>query len=421
MKKLFYTTLLGIVLNYTLAQSVPTIIEGATIHTATGKVIEDGYLGFAEGKIFLCAAKMDGMYKNAIIIGAKGKHIYPGIICMGSMLGLNEIEAVRATLDFKETGDINPNVRSLIAYNTDSKILPTALSNGILFTQSVPQGGLVSGTSSLMRTHAWNWEDAAIKTDDGVHVNWPQEYSYKGWWAEPGNSQKEKIENELNDLKQFLQQSLQYSQQAKPEVFNARLDAMKEVMKGTKNIYIHANDAKTIIAAITYCTQFPLVKIILIDAADAWQVNALLVKHKIPVVFTNVHQLPKHNHSNLHQPYKTVAELVKSGITVAIGHQGYWETRNLVFNAGTAAAYGLSKEQALQCITANPAKIMGIDNRIGSLEKGKDASFIISTGDILDMRTSIVETIFLDGKGVDMNNHQKQLYQKYLDKYNLKN
>lgn len=397
------------------AQRVTTIIQGATIHVGNGTVIENGYLVIEQGKIVRCAAQLDAMYKNAITIDAKGKHIYPGIICLSNIMGLNEVEAVRATLDFRETGELNPNVRSVIAYNTDSKILPTALSNGILFTQAVPQGGLISGTSSILRTHAWNWEDAVLKLDDGIHINWPEESHY-GASNESGIT---KADNDVKLLTQFFDQAAQYNQITKPETFNARLNAMIGVLNGTQKLYIHVSDAKSILAALQFVKQYPQIKPVLVDATDVWKVIPLLKERNIPVIFNNIHQLPKHSHSAIDQPYKTVAQLVNAGITVAIGHNGYWEIRNLMFNAGTAATYGLTKEQALQCITLNAAIVSGCDNRIGSLEKGKDASFIITEGDVLDMKTSNVQQAFLDGIEIDLDNQQKQLYRKYMGKYGL--
>ena len=186
------TLLILLQVKNSIAQQSPILFQGATIHVGNGAIIENGYLGIAQGKIGLCSSQLDSFFTKAVRIDVTGKHIYPGLISLNNMMGLNEVEAVRATLDVKEVGELNPNVRSLIAYNTDSKIVPTALANGILYTQPVPQGGLISGTSSLMRTVGWNWEDAAYKIDDGIHLNWPEENSYSGWWAEPGSAQQQK-------------------------------------------------------------------------------------------------------------------------------------------------------------------------------------------------------------------------------------
>ncbi|MES2558487.1 MAG: amidohydrolase family protein [Bacteroidota bacterium] len=420
MKKYIIHTLLLFVASHGFAQQNPVVYKGATIHIGNGQVIEKGYLGIANGKILFCSAQPDAAYVSVSSVDVSGKHIYPGIICMSNMLGLNEIEAVRATLDFKETGEINPNVRAVIAYNTDSKVTPTALSNGILFTQPIPQGGFISGMSSLMRTTGWNWEDAAYKVDDGVHLNWPEELHYSGWWAEQGAAQQQKKDKERQTILEFFEQADQYNRLAKQELFNARLDAMKGVLNGTKNLYVHVESAKSIMAVIQFKKQYPNMKVVLVDANDAWLVKEQIKENNIPVVLNNIHQLPRHGHSDVDQPYKTAVELVRAGITVAIGHNGYWEARNVMFNAGTTVAYGLSKEEALQCITYNAAKIIGVDKTIGSLEVSKDATFIISSGDVLDMRTSVVERAFMEGKEIDLDNQQKQLHRKFKAKYNLK-
>jgi imidazolonepropionase-like amidohydrolase len=402
------------------AQQTPLIIRNAVIHVGNGEVIENGYFGFVNGKIFLCSAEQDAFYKNATVIDGKGRHIYPGIICMSNVMGLNEIDAVRSTVDFKETGDMNPNVRALVAFNTDSKVMATALANGILFTQPVPQGGIISGSSSLMRTSAWNWEDAAYRVDDGIHLNWPEAMSYSGWWAEQGSTRVHYKEKELEAIRIFFEQAYQYYRLPVPETFNARLDAMKGVFAGQKNVYVHAEGARSIIQAISFFKRYPGIKIVLADATDAYLVKDLLKEQGIPVVINNIHRLPRHNHSDVDQPYKTVAELVRSGILVAIGHNGSWETRNLMFNAGTTVAYGLTKEEALQCITRNAAQIIGVGKTLGTLEKDKDASFVISSGDILDMRSSVIEAAYIDGKEIDLDNQQKQLYRKYSEKYGFK-
>jgi imidazolonepropionase-like amidohydrolase len=420
MKKYRISVLFISMVYVVFAQQQPVVFKGATIHLGNGQVIKNGYMGIANGKILFCAAQPDPAYATASSVDVTGKHIYPGIICMSNMMGLNEIEAVRATLDFRETGEINPNVRAMIAYNTDSKVTPTALSNGILFTQPVPQGGLISGMSSLMRTSGWNWEDAVYKADDGVHLNWPEDIRYSGWWAEQGTAQQQKNEKDLNTIKEFFEQADQYNRLAKNEVYNARLDAMRGVLNGTKNLYVHAESAKSIIAVIQFKKLYPAMRVVLVDAADAWMVTQQIKENNLSVVLNNIHQLPKHNHSDVDQPYKTAVALVRAGITVAIGHNGYWEARNVMFNAGTTVTYGLSQEEALQCITYNAAKIIGVDQTLGSLEAMKDATFIISSGDVLDMRTSMVERAFMNGKEINLDNQQKQLYRKFKAKYELK-
>jgi hypothetical protein len=237
------------------AQTIPTVVINATVHVGNGQVIENGIVAFSNGKIDYVGTENKTLYKNATIIDGKGKHVYPSIICLNNYVGLSEIEAVRATHDFNEQGSINPNVRSQIAYNTDSKILPTLKVNGIMFVQSVPQGGLISGTSSIMKTEGWNWEDATVKQDDAIHLNWP-EYTH-------GNEkQREQINERVKQLNTFFSDAMQYQANTN-KVFNARLDAMKGLFNQTKKLFIHVNTAKGIINSVQFFKKnFPFVKFI---------------------------------------------------------------------------------------------------------------------------------------------------------------
>jgi imidazolonepropionase-like amidohydrolase len=394
------------------AQPTTTIIMNGTIHVGNGEVIENGVLVMEQGKIVQVGKTLNTLYKTAKVIDAKNKHIYPGLIAMNNIMGLNEIDAVRATHDYDENGSFNPNVRSLIAFNTDSKILPTAIYNGILFTQPVPQGGVISGSSSLMKAKGWNWEDAVVKTDDGIHLNWPQIGRNKP-------DEENQGEKEVMDINRFFADAYQYSQQAKP-VFNARLAAMNGVFTRKMNLYVHANDAKSLVRAITFFKQnHPTIKLVLVGAQEAYLITDLIRSYQIPVVLGNIHRLPAHNADGIDQPYQTPAQLAKLGITFALSQEGSWEARNLSYLAGTAAAYGLAKEEALMAITLTPAKIMGVDQQIGSLELGKDASLIICEGDLLDMKSSALSMVFLNGEEIDLKNEQVLLFEKYKKKYKI--
>jgi imidazolonepropionase-like amidohydrolase len=389
-----------------------TIIMNGTIHIGDGQLIEEGVVVIEQGKIKEVGTSLKNLYKNARIIDAKGKHVYPGLVCMNNIMGLNEIDAIRSTHDYNEQGEMNPNVRSLIAYNTDSKILPTAMFNGILYTQPVPQGGMISGTSSLMKTQAWNWEDAVVKQDDGVHMYWPQFSSNHEEANTEAEKQQKNIETFFIDAKAYAAQ--------KDLPFNARLDAMKGVLTGTKNLYIHTGEAKTMIRAITFLQQnYPNVKPVIVGGQDAYLIIDFLKTNKIPVVLSNIHRLPSRNAEGIDQPYVTPSQLQKAGIMMALSYEGSWESRNLAYLAGTAAAYGMDKEAALQAITLIPAQIMGVGDKIGSIEEGKEASILIANGDLLDMKSSSLFLVFIDGKEVDLKVEQVKLYERYLKKYQL--
>jgi len=403
------------------AQSEPILIMNATAHIGNGKVIENSVIAFENGKITLVGDATvikleEGRYKKKI--NAFGKHVYPGFINCNSSLGLTEIDLVRATNDNYETGELNPNVRSIIAYNTDSKIIPTIRCNGVLMEQIVPEGGTISGQSSVVVLDAWNWEDAAYKTDEGIHLNWPRMYVVKYPGADPEDKQRERMMKEMNNIEQLFREAKAYSL-SKPEEKNLRFEAMNGLFNGTKKLYVHCGYVKEISSAVLFCKKYG-VKMVLVDGDDAWRVTDLLKENNIPVILGRPHSLPPREDDDVDLSYKLPALLKKAGVEVALSIGGSWQTRNLGFMAGTAAAYGLTKEEALECISLTPSKILGIDQTAGTIEYGKDATLFISGGDALDMRTAHVENAFINGREINLDNVQKQLNQKYRQKYGLK-
>lgn len=399
------------------AQTKSILLLNGIAHIGNGEVIDNSAIGFKEGKLTLVAdARKIKIDFNAYdtIIKIDGKHVYPGFIAPNSTLGLVEIDAVRATRDMDETGEFTPHVRSIIAYNTDSKITTTVRSNGILMGQITPRGNYVSGTSSIVQFDAWNWEDAVYKEDDGVHLNWQNMYSR--WNGKPNKKYTEKI----NDLKEFFANALAYSKTEEQEEINLRFEAMRGVFSGEKTLFIHADFVKEITEAIDFAKDFEAKRMVIVGGYDAWRVSDMLKDNKVSVMLRRVHDLPVHEDDDVYLPYKLPKMLFDAGVLFCLENSGDMEamgTRNLPFYAGTAASYGLDKEEALKLITLNTAKILGIDNTVGSLEGGKDATLFISTGDALDMKTNNVVAAFIQGRHIDLDNHQKKLYRKYSEKY----
>lgn len=425
MKKIILVALLSpLVLN---AQTKSVLILNATAHLGTDSVIQNAAIGFKNGKIDLVGSATSGFDKTAYdeVIDATGKHVYPGFIAPNSTLGLTEIEAVRATRDMNEVGTTLPNVRSLIAYNTDSKIIPTVRTNGILLAQITPRGGLVSGTSSVLMLDGWNWEDAAYKVDDGIHVNWPRIQSRR--YIDDDNAfgpyEKNKQYNQqTDDLKKLFGDARAYHASEEHTEKNLRFEAMKGLFSGTQSLYIHTNNVKEIIEAVNFAKEQMIKRLTIVGGKDSWMVTDLLKANNVSVVVSRVHDLPEHPEDDVDLPYKLPYLLQKAGILFCLNNEGDMEamgTRNLPFMAGTAAAHGLSKEQALKAVTLNTAKILGIDTTTGSIETGKDANIFISTGDALDMKSNNVERAFVKGSSIDLNNDQKMLYEKYKKKYGL--
>lgn len=402
------------------AQPGGVLFRGATLHIGNGNVVSDGVLAIRNGLIEYCgsAAEMPSGRTYAQEKLLHGQHIYPALIALNSSIGLREIDAVRATLDMAEVGEYNPHVRSMPAFNTDSKIIPTVRSNGVLMVQAVPQRGVLSGSSSVFRLDGWNWEDALLKADDGLHLHWP-ELPRAG---ASDSARSEKVLQKKAEILNYFTEARAYAQ-GKPNVKNLRFEAMRGLWTGKQTLFMHCDGARELAEAIPALKQRGVQKLVVVGGAQSHAVIPLLKAYQIPVVLSRIHRLPDTEDQDVRFPFKLPALLHDSGITVALSYDGDMEamgTRNLAFTAGTASAYGLSSEEALAMISLHPARILGIDQEVGSLEAGKKAHFVISRGDLLDMRTASVSEAWLDGRSLSLLNHQKELWLKYAARYGLK-
>ncbi|HOU95732.1 MAG TPA: amidohydrolase family protein [Bacteroidales bacterium] len=406
------------------AQKKPVMLYGGIIHTGTGEVIENGIIAFSAGKItFVGKASESRLDKSSYeVMDVTGKHIYPGLIFVNTSLGLVEIGGVDVTVDNRELGDLNPNVRAIVAYNTDSHVIPVIRSNGILLAQIVPQGTLLPGTASVVQLDAWNWEDAAYRMDNGLILGWPRRTitgtrTTTVTQPQPSQAGQTAYERNVEQLEKIFSDAVAYSAIEKPVNTNLRLEAMKGLFDGTKTLFINAPDAKGIVAAVTFAKRYGVKKIVLTNANEsAWEVKDFLKENNIPVIIANPLSLPLYEHSDVRMPFKLAVMFKKEGILTGLTYssQAY---ANLPFAAGQTVAYGLTKEEALQTVTLNNAKILGIDDLTGSLEPGKDANIVVSTGDLLDMKTNNVELAFITGRNISLDNKHKQLTRRFQAKY----
>lgn len=400
------------------APEKPIVLFGGIAHIGNGEVLENSAIGIENGKItFVMSAATIRLNKDEVeVLDITGKHVYPGFINPNNTLGLTEIDAVRATRDYAETGSFNPEVRAITSFNTDSKISPTVRSNGVLITQATPRSGAISGTSSVMLLEGWNWEDAVLKEDDGIHINWPNRFQNTGWWAEPGPTKpNENYDKQVAELRTFLERARVYSQNPSAE-FNQKMAACKGLFNGSQNFYLHVNEAKGILESVLFAESLGIKKPVIVGASEAWLVTDFLSAKKVPVILERTHSLPAYEDDHIDQPYKTAKALFDSKIVFCFDHSGDMEamgSRNLPFVAGTAVTYGLPYEEAVKGLTLNAAKILGIDDRCGSLETGKDATLFVSIGDALDALTNDVTHAFIQGKVIDLDNPQKYLYRKF--------
>lgn len=399
------------------------VLVGGNIHTGNGKVFR--------GSIKIEGGKITSIIETGTITADKmmdvtGKEIYPGIIAASTNLGLVEVGSIRATQDYNELGDINPNIRSIVAYNTDSKIINTLRSNGILLAHIVPRGGSISGTSSVVQLDAWNYEDATYKVDNGIHYNMPALINRPqfggrrqgGEQVDPVKQGLDRIEN----IRKFFREAKAYLFTPNPLQTNLKYEAVKGLFAKTQTFFVHADLVKEMMVAIDFVEEFNF-KLCIVGGSDSWIIADILKQKNVAVILAEPHSLPNTDDDDVDQPFKTGAALQKAGVLFTIcqdGGDGFWRQRDLPFQTGTMAAYGLTKEEALTAVTLNAAKILGIDDKAGSLEVGKDANIVISNGDLLDIKSSIVTHAFIQGRALNLGNKQTQLYEKYKYKYAVK-
>lgn len=431
MKKIIYSLLFLVIAGNNFAQQTPApkqtaaiSIEGATAHLGNGEVIENSLIMFNDGKITFIGSANAKIARQGTIIDAKGKHVYPGFIAANASLGLVEIDAVRASNDLDEIGANNPHIRSLIAYNAESKVVESMRPNGVLMAQITPRGGSISGSSSVVQLDAWNWEDAAIKVDDAIHMNWPSSFTRGRWWLgeDPALKADPNYGKRIETMKEYFENANRYLNSSR-ERKHIPYEATAGLFDGTKKMFIHVNGPKEITDAVSMFKGLGIKNLAVVNAAGAESVADFLVEHNVGVVLQRPHRNPNSEDDAYDSTYTIAKKLTDKGVIVAIGMEGQMErmnTRNLPFYAGTFAGHGLAKEDALKLITLNAAKILGIDSFVGTLEVGKDATLFISKGDALDMVGNQLTKAYIQGRDISLETHQTKLWKRYSNKYQTK-
>lgn len=405
-------------------QQGTTAIVHATVHVGNGTVLNDATVVFEKGKITQVGAGISAP-ANATIVDGSGKQVYPGLILSNSYLGLKEVgSGVRGSNDLVEIGENNASIRSLVSYNTDSKIINVLRANGILLAHVAPEGELIDGQSSVVQLDAWNYEDAAYKSDIGQFIELPSfivRQRGRGFIRQPqATDPMKEAFNKIETIKKFFTEAKAYLQEKNHASNNLKFEATRGLFEGKQKLFVRADEVKQILIAIDIAKAFGF-KVVIVGGAESFQIASILAANSIPVILGAQHALPNTEDDDVDQPYKLPAQLTKAGVLVSISDMSEnTKQRNLSFNAGTAATYGLSKEEALSAITLNSAKILGIDDVTGSIETGKDANIVISDGDILDMRGNQITKAFIQGRDVSLDNKQKQLYERYKFKYKIK-
>lgn len=406
-------------------QSQPVVITGATIHTVSGDTLDNASILFDQGVITHLGTNINTP-ANALTIDATGQHIYPGLIASVTQLGLTEIGAVRATRDLNEVGQFTPEVRAAIAINPDSTLIPVTRSGGVLIAGVLPTGGRVAGRAAIIRLDGWTWQDMAIADDAALVVSYPQVRPRTDWWqTNPIKKQQKRIDTNLDELEAFFEQAR--AALAKADTLDAddamiardnRYEAMRPYLRADnpKPVLVHAQDIDQITAAVEFADRFSL-RLIIVGGRDAPLVADLLIDRNIPVIITGVQGFPKRPDAPYDEPYTLARRLDDLGVTWCIANSDdASNTRNLANDAARAVAYGLDRDAAIRSITLAPARILGIDDRYGSLQVGKSATLIITDGDPLEPATRVLDA-YIDGRRIDLSNKQTKLRDKYRAKY----
>lgn len=409
------------------AQKIPLVFKGATIHTISGENIANGSMLVDKGRIVAIGSQV-ATPANAKVIDLSGKHIYPGMIAANTVMGLAEVQSVRATLDYAEAGAINPNARALVAVNPDSELITTARANGVLATLSVPSSpaGLINGTSALLQMDGWTWEEMAVQAEVGLHITLPNLRFNPELFPAPFDSRLDEIRKSslqrLKMLEDAFDAAIAYRDaraQNDGTQIDVRWEAMQAVLAGQRQVYFHAQDISQIRFALNFAKRYKL-KAVIVGGADAPLLADVLKQQQVPVIVTGIHKLPMRRGANYDAYYTTAAKLAQAGVQFCIARSGTDDDapneRNLPYEAAVAATFGLDPNEALKAITLYPAQILGAADQLGSLDVGKLANFFVSNGDPLETTTQ-VEQVYIRGRMVDISTKQSRLTEKYQQKY----
>jgi imidazolonepropionase-like amidohydrolase len=384
-------------------QKGPVAIVGAKIYTVL----------FENGKITAVGEQVD-LPADARKIEGKRLQVYPALFDAYSQLGLTEINSTRSTVDHRELGRIKSNVKAHVAVNPDSELIPVTRANGILLALSAPTGGLISGQSAVLQLDGWTFEDLTLKSRVGMHINWPSQGSIANFSSSGGAGDAASQVAELFDQVDLYKKARQLG----GHPIDLRLEAMLPVADGKMPLIVHANSARVIQSAVAFCSARKL-KMIVVGGYDAEHCADLLKAHDIPVVISAIHRLPMRRSDAYDAAYTLPERLRQKGVKFCIAggeRFGAPNVRNLPYQAGTAVAYGLPEDEAIKAITLSPAEIYGVADRVGSIEAGKHATLIVTTGSPLETPTRVVHA-FIQGRQISLNNKHLRLYRKYQARY----
>jgi imidazolonepropionase-like amidohydrolase len=426
-------------------QTKPIALVGGTVYPVSGEPIENGIVIFEDGKITYVGPAEIQLPTGAESIDCAGKRIYPGLFDAASQIGLVEIGAVRATVDRNEAGDVNPNAQSHVSFNPDSELIPVARANGVLLSHVLPGGGLVSGQGAVMQLDGWTYEDMTLAAPTCIRLNWPTMLPRQSWYIQASaQEQIERRDEEMQAIEDLFDQAERYaaaleaarletaptsqpaSSPTRPEgengegkkipAFDAKLEAMVPLLRGEVPLLVAADESGQIQAAVAFAKRRGL-KLTLLGGIDAAKCVDLLKENDVAVILEGTQRLPNGRDDAYDEPFALPATLAEAGVRFAIAaNREPAFARNLPYHAAMAVAFGLPEAEALASMTLWPAEILGVADKVGSLEAGKDATLFVADGDILETPTHVTHA-WVQGRRLDLSSKHTQLWEKYKQRY----
>lgn len=400
-------------------------ITNAQIYTVTNGVIENGTVVIENGIITQVFDGIPKLTADTKVIDAQGKRVYPGFIDSGTFLGLMEIGAVAVTNDQAEVGDFTPQVRAFTAINPASVSIPITRVNGVTTVIANPTGGTIAGKSTLINLFGYSPDSMAVLPDAAMHIEWPRS-GKRGWWDQRDEKKvKEDYEKTIKNINEYWNKARFYNEmmtayesnsksKSKPDK-NIEWEALRPVFQGKLIVVISVDLEADILEVLKWIKEQKGISFALSSVSEGWRVAKQIADARIPCLVGPILRTVSRSYDSYQAPYQNAGKLHAAGVLVAIRTGETENVRNLNYNAGYAATYGLGTEEALKAVTINPAKIFGADSKIGSIEKGKMANLMITNGDPFEPLTNI-ETVFINGYKIPMISRQTQLFEEYKDR-----
>ncbi|MCG8460340.1 MAG: amidohydrolase family protein [Holophagales bacterium] len=403
-------------------------LTGGTVHTLAegAEPLEGATVLVRDGLVQAVGADVE-IPADAQRFDAAGHHLYPGFFDAVSRLGLSEIGAISATLDLREWGDYNPHLLAATAVHPASELIPVARANGITHALATPGGAGSAGfpgQGSAIHLAGWTVEEMAIEPAAAMTMIWPsrstREFDFATFSVKekPWKEVKKEYDEKMAEILDWLEAAKHYAQAraADPAAtpVNRPLEALAGILDRGQPVLVFADDDRDIRDAVAFGEEHGL-EIVIVGGAEGYKVADLLVEKKVPVILGATQSLPEEEDDPHDSAFTNPGKLHAAGVKIAFGTTGFFGgsvSRTLPYEAGYAVPYGLPREVALAAITRHPAEILGLGDRLGTLEEGKIANLIVADGDPLEIRTQVVE-VFIDGRPVGTDNKHRRLYERY--------